>query len=180
MLTDTEDELIDRIVELSRQIISEVDQTAIKSLEERRDRLLEHLPYRVYIRSDTDEPVLVLYPESWIHDGIVDPDRIDSIDEAIERPLSSTVTEDDWADIHRHNMSIAKEVADRFGPVHGANIQALASFLSNHYLTRIEDINSAQLREFRDEYFVRNAWPTVEQKVVLDRSIKIVEQYRQS
>lgn len=180
MPLESDDPAIDRVVELTRALEATNDSETVSTLNDRRARLLDRLELHLHLREEDAGKVLVLYPSSWIEDGVVDPGRIESVNEAIEIPLFPSVTEDDWAEVHESNMSLADEIEARFGPVHGENIRSLGTYLSNHHLTRFEDMTDEQCSVFRDDYFVRNVWATAEQKAMLDRSLTIIKRYCQS
>jgi hypothetical protein len=63
-------------------------------------------------------------------------------------------------------------VAERAGPVHAANVRAFADFMGNHYARRVETATPAELREFLTEYYLRNAWPSDEQRDVVVQSLE--------
>jgi hypothetical protein len=65
-------------------------------------------------------------------------------------------------------------VAGEHGAVHGANARALADFASNHYAKPIEDLTGGERAEFLEEYFPRNAFPTDDQKAVVEESVRLV------
>lgn len=143
---------------------------------ERRDDLLADYEFTARIRDDDGDAVLVLHPEEWHDDGVVRTDRIEDLSRAVERPLEGTGDPDDWADVDAQNRELASAVRAAHGDVHGDNADALADFLSNHYAKTIESLTGPELTEFRLEYFVRNAWPSVAQRAVIDESIRLVYQ----
>lgn len=167
-----DEETATRLLELTRQLRSG-DETA----RTRRERLLEAADVEAHVREDDDGPVLVLYPAEWIEDGTVDPAEVDDPDIAIEQPLTddTTTAEADYHDIAAHNETVAEAVERRHGPVHGATAKALATYLSNHHLVRIEDATSAQLETFCEDYLVRNAWPSPEQQCLVGRTIDLTK-----
>lgn len=172
---EADDRTIERIVELTRAIESIPEGEDRAALIDRRGRLLDAIAMRCHVRHDPTGAVVVLYPASWVVDGTVDVDRIDDIDEAIERPLHDRPDEDAWGEIHEHNMAIARAVERRYGPVHGETIRALGTYLSNHHLCRIDEVTPDQLETFTEDYFERNAWPTGEQLELLGRSIDMLD-----
>lgn len=174
---NAEDDIVKRIWELTRRLDGAVDEQTKETIKQQRTRLLESASLQARVRSDPDGEVLVLYPEDWIEDdGTVDPDRITDPDEAIELPLDPEQQEDDWAEIHEHNRRVASAVTSRYGPVHGETARALATYLSNHHLRRIEAASEEELETFREDYFIRNSWPDEEQVSLVDRSIAITQQ----
>lgn len=160
----------ERLTRLARDAIDEQEARAYR--EARRDLLADH-DFTVRIRED-EHAVLVIHPEEWVEDGTVYPERIDDIDRGIERPLSGPGDPDDWEQIREQNDALAAEIEAEYGPTHGANVQLLADFMSNHYAKPIEQATEAELAEFRSEYYRRNAWPTDDQKAVVEESIELV------
>jgi len=59
-------------------------------------------------------------------------------------------------------------IRDRVG-----SARAFADFMSNHYARLIETATEAERREFREEYFVRNAWPSAEQRTEIEQSLSL-------
>ena len=176
MPEDTDDELpadvIERAVRLTRHARRATDDSERAAyLNERRDLLATH-GFRARVR-DEDRAVLVLYPDEWVEDGTVHPDRIDDTDRGIERSLEGT-GEDDWETVDAHNRELVAAVEDAHGPVHGANAAALADFMGNHYKKRIERATREELQLFFEEYYPRNAWPTDDQKSVVRESVRLV------
>ena len=137
---------------------------------ERREELLEEHGYLARIRKGPTD-TLVLHPAEWVEDGTVRVDRIDDTDRGIERSLEGST--EDWAVVEEHNRELADAVEAEHGPVHGANALALSEFASNHYGSKIEALSKAALAEFLTEYFPRNAWPSTEQKAVVEESIEL-------
>lgn len=174
-VAEADDRTVERVVDLTRSLESIPEGPDRERLLDRRRRLLDSLSMCCHVRRGPIGDVVVLFPASWVVGGTVELDRIDDIDEAIERPLDDQTTEDDWAAIHEHNLAIAEAVERRCGPVHGETVRALATYLSNHHLCRIEDATPTQLETFKEDYFERNAWPTEEQGVLLDRSIEMLK-----
>ncbi|PSP27676.1 rnhA operon protein [Halobacteriales archaeon QH_2_65_14] len=125
------------------------------------------------VRED-DNDVLVLYPDEWVEDGVAQLERIENLDRGVERPLGGPGETDRWEQTEAHNRELAETVAVEHGEVHGANAHALADFMSNHYAKRIETATGDELAEFVEEYFPRNAWPSDDQKAVVEESIRLV------
>jgi len=161
---------VERLTRLAREV---VDREAAVYRRER-ERLLDEHGYTARVRED-DRAVLVCYPEEWVDEmGTVHPDRIDDLDRGVERPLEGPGTGDDWAAVDEHNRRLAGSVATEYGNPHGETARALAAFASNHYAKEIEALTAAELAEFREEYFPRNAWPTDEQQAALSQSLSLI------
>lgn len=171
--TTLPDDIIDeaeRLTRLAREASDEAEVTAYRT---ERDRLVAEYDYVARVRSD-DRETLVLYPQEWTADGTVYPDRIDDIDRGIERPLEGPGASEEWETVAAHNRELAKRVRESHGSVHGANARTLADFASNHYAKPIEQLTSDEIEEFLTEYFVRNAFPTDDQKAVVEESVRVV------
>lgn len=120
--------------------------------------------------------VLVCYPTEWVVEGTVDPDRIEDTSRAVERRITGPGEGAEWEAIEAHNRAVAEQVAADHGPVHGANARAFADFMGNHYARRVESATAAEVAEFLEEYFPRNAWPTDDQRAVVERSVELVRE----
>ncbi len=163
----------ERLRRLERNAI-DPDERAVYAT--RRERLLEHHEYTDHIRDDDGDEVLVLHPDEW-HDseeGVIRTDRIEDLSRAVEVPLDGPGAPEEWETIDEQNRSLAEQVREDHGPVHGATAEALADFMSNHYAKPITNASSDELEEFRTDYFVRNAWPSAEQTQSLDESVELV------
>jgi hypothetical protein len=114
-----------------------------------------------------------LYPEEWLDEtGMARIAEIEDTGRAVERQLEGPGNPDDWDAVATHNEEIASAVREEYGDVHGDNAEAFATFLSNHYAKQIESVTPEELEEFRTDYFVRNVWPTDEQRSVIDQSLE--------
>jgi len=140
-----------------------------------RDERLAEYGYTARIREEDD--TLVCYPTEWLdEDGQVRTEWIEDISRGVERPLSGPGDPDDWDAVATHNRDIAARTAEKHGEPHGETARALAAFASNHYAKPIEALTEAELAEFREEYFPRNAWPSDEQRETLSLSITYTKQ----
>lgn len=167
-------DVVDDIERLTRLARATRDEHEAAQYAQRRDELLSAHEFTARIREEADGDVLVCHPERWLADGVIRTDRIEDVSRAVEVPLEGAEDPEDWAAVDEHNRAIARTVRDTHGEVHGANATALADFVSNHYAKSIESLTAAELEEFREEYFVRNAWPTDRQRAVIDESIRLV------
>jgi hypothetical protein len=170
-MTDLPSEVADEAERLTRLVQAAVDDNERAAYRERRRELLADHGFTARVRESDD--TLVCYPEEWVEGGEVQPERIEETNRAVERSLSGAGDPDDWMTIAAHNDRVVERVGDH-GEVHGANARAFADFMSNHYARRVESATEEELREFRSEYFVRNAWPTDEQRAVVERSLSLV------
>jgi hypothetical protein len=161
----------ERLTHLAREAGNSDEREAHR---ERRGKVVADHGYTARVREESTGNVLVLYPGEWIEGGLVRTDRIDDLDRAVERPLSGPGDPEEWDAIEAHNRSAVERVAETEGPVHGANARAFADFMGNHYARLVESAGSSEIEEFLTEYFPRNAWPSAEQKAVVEDSIDLL------
>ncbi|WP_076607692.1 DUF7108 family protein [Natronorubrum thiooxidans] len=169
-------DVVDDAERLTRLARTTPDDNEAQAHAQRREELLEAHEFTARVRDDDGDDTLVLHPAEW-HDeaeGVIRTDRIDDISRAVEIPLEGTGDPDDWDVVDAHNRELAAAVRTAHGDVHGDNATALADFVGNHYAKRIEDLTEAELSEFQTEYFVRNSWPSAEQRAVIEDSIRLV------
>jgi hypothetical protein len=164
-------EAAERLTRRARDAVDDSEAAAYRA--DRDERLADH-DYTARVREDDTRDVLVLHPQAWVEEGTIHTERIDDIDRGIERPLSGPGEADDWETVDDHNRDLVDAVRERHGTVHGDNAAALADFMSNHYAKPIDSATREELREFLDEYFPRNAWPTDEQRAVVEQSVRLV------
>jgi len=167
------DEAVDEAERLTRLAREAVDDAEAAAYREHRTDLLAERGYTARVREDETRDVLVLHPEEWVEDGTVYPSRIDDVDRGIEIPLSGPGEGDDWDEIDAHNRDLVEQVRDEHDAVHGDNAAALADFAGNHYAKPVESLTRDELAEFLEEYFPRNAWPTAEQRAVVEKSVVV-------
>lgn len=159
---------------LTRAAREAVDPNEAAAHRERRDELLAEHGYTARVRADDDGDVLVCHPDEWLDDGTVRMDRIDDVDAGVEVPLSGGGDAEDWDATEAHNRAVADRVADVHGDVHGRNAHAFADFMGNHHAKPVEAATDAEVTEFLTEYFPRNAWPTADQRAVVEASVELV------
>ena len=158
----------ERLTRLARDAVDESEAAAYRT--DRAETLTEH-DYTARVREDETRDVLVLHPEEWIDDGEIQTDRIEDTDRGIEIRLSGPGAGDDWAEIDEYNRDIVADVREAYDEDHAANVDALADFMGNHYAKPVHAATAAELREFIEEYYPRNAWPTPEQRAVVEKSV---------
>ena len=177
-MAESDDELpeetIDEAEKLTRRARDAVDEREAAAYREHRDALLTDHGFTARVREEGPRATLVLHPEEWVEDGTIRTDRIDDTGRAIERHLSGPAAPEEWGAIDDHNREIVERVRAERGAVHGDNAEAFADFMGNHYARRIENATRAEVEEFLDDYFVRNAWPSDEQKELVERSLEYV------
>ena len=170
-LPDGDVDRIERLTRLARRATDEAEAEAYRT---ERDELAAAHGFVARVRSEETREVLVLYPAAWVEDGTVRTDRIDDLDRAVERHLAGTADEDRFEAVDAENRDLVADVEAAAGPIHAANAAAFADFMGNHYVRRMVDASPAEVREFLAEYYPRNAWPTDEQKAVVEESIELV------
>jgi hypothetical protein len=164
-------ETAERLTRLARDAI---DENEAEAYEAERAALLADHDYTARLRGDDHGETLVLHPSEWETDGKISVDRVDDVGRAVEVPLDGTGDPDAWEDVEAHNREVAAHIEETHGPVHGANAQAFADFMGNHYARPVEEATAAMVREFIEEYFIRNAWPSDEQRAVIEESVELV------
>ncbi|MCU4718591.1 DUF7108 domain-containing protein [Halapricum hydrolyticum] len=169
-MTDLPDNVVEeaeRLTRLARRASGEEAQAYRRDREE----ILAEYGYTARIREEDD--TLVCHPEEWIdEEGLVRTERIEDLSRGVERPLSGPGEPEEWEAVASHNFEVADRVADEHGEPHGETARALAEFANNHYAKPIESLTEAELTEFREEYFPRNAWPSDDQREQLSLSIE--------
>ncbi|MBX0286005.1 DUF7108 family protein [Haloarcula salinisoli] len=166
---DIQDE-VERLTRLARQA---VDEGAAAAYRDQRAALLADHDYEARIREEDTGDVLVCYPAEWVDDGVIQPEMVEDTDRGVEIRLSGPGDPDEWDEVEERNRDVVEAVRDDHGEVHGATARALADFMGNHYAKSIAEATPAELAEFREEYFPRNAWPTDRQRELLDDSVEL-------
>jgi hypothetical protein len=172
--TELPEGVVDRAERLTRLLRSAVDPAEREAYRSDRRALLAEYGYTARVREDDDGETLVCHPEEWTEDGVIQIDRIDDTDRAVEITLSGTGDGGDYDAVDAHNRAVAEAVRDEHGDVHGETAEAFADFMSNHYAKRIEAATEGEREEFRTEYFPRNAWPSDEQRRRLEQSLEVI------
>ncbi len=164
----------DEAERLTRLARAATDPGERAAYETERDDLVAEYGFHVRVREDDTGETLVMHPDDWVEDGTIRPERVADTGRGVERSLSGPGDPEQWSEVDEHNRALAAEVRETHGEVHGDTAAALGTFMSNHYAKRVERASADELREFREEYFPRNAWPTDEQRAALERSVALV------
>ena len=167
----------ERLTRLAREAESaeptpEIEEAA-DQYRERRDALAAEYGYTARVRGEDD--TLVLYPDEWMEGGTVQLDRVEDTDRAVEVSLSGPGDADRYREVAAYNEAVAEAVAEREADVHARTAETFAAFMSNHYVRPVDDATPAMRAEFREEYLVRNGWPTDEQLAAVDESLSVIE-----
>jgi hypothetical protein len=136
---------------------------------ERREELVADHSYETRIRDEDD--TLVLYPEEWLEDGVVQLERVENTDRGVEVTLSGPGDPERWQEVADHNDDLVDEVAVE-APKHEANARALATFASNHYAKPAEKLTAEEVQVFLDDYYPRNAWPSEADASLIEESVR--------
>ncbi|WP_336022133.1 DUF7108 family protein [Halobellus salinisoli] len=175
--TETESEVPEDVVDEAERLTRLAEEAAVEdaaaAYRERRDELVEEHSFTPRVRGEDD--TLVLYPEEWVDDSVVQFDRIDDTDRAVEVSLSGPDLGADWEAVEEANQAIVEAVEAEYGPDHATNVRAFADFMGNHYLKRVDDATDDEREEFLTEYYPRNAWPSKEQESIVAESIALVD-----
>ena len=166
-------DVVDEAERLTRLARETDDDAAADFYRDRRDELVDEYDYVPRLREDDD--TLVLYPDEWMADGTVQIDRIETTDRAVEVSLSGPGDADCFQEVAAYNDAVASAVADRESDVHAATARTFAAFMSNHYVRPVDDATPDMRAEFREEYLVRNGWPSEEQLSAIDESLSVIE-----
>ncbi|WP_232820466.1 DUF7108 family protein [Halorussus litoreus] len=161
----------ERLTRLAREVVDESEATAYR---EDRDELLAEHEFTARVREDDAGETLVLHPDEWTEDGTIRTDRIEETGRAVELSLSGPGDPDEWDAVEEHNREVAARVRETYGDVHGDNAAAFADFMGNHYARPVESATSDVVAEFLEEYFPRNAWPSDDQRAVVEQSVDYV------
>ncbi|MCO8245095.1 MULTISPECIES: rnhA operon protein [unclassified Haladaptatus] len=164
----------ERLTHLARDREDTGAETEAEEYRAERERLLAEHGFVSRIREESARTVLVLHPDEWVEDGTIRVERIEDTDRAVEIPLTGAGDPDDWDEIDEHNRAVVERVRDEHGDVHGANAEAFADFMGNHYARPVESATRNEVAEFLNDYFPRNAWPTGEQKKTVNESVELV------
>ncbi|WP_135819841.1 DUF7108 family protein [Halostella litorea] len=159
----------ERLTRLAREAVDEQEAAAYRRDRDR--RLAEH-DFRARVREDDARAVLVLHPDEWVEDGTIRPGEVDDTDRAAEIPLDGPGDPDDWESVEAHNAELVERVREDHGEVHAANVRAFADFMGNHYARPLDSATGDEVREFLRDYYPRNAWPSDEQREVVERSLR--------
>ncbi|MFC6862212.1 rnhA operon protein [Halomicroarcula sp. GCM10025817] len=172
-MTDLPPEVLEEAERLTRLAREAVDDAAATAYVDERDALLDSYGFAARVRDDDTGDVLVCHPQEWVDDGVIRPERVDDVDRGVEVQLSGPGDPEEWDAVEERNRAVAAAVEKDHGPVHGATASALADFMGNHYAKPIAEATPDELAEFKTEYFPRNAWPSDEQRALLEESVRL-------
>lgn len=174
-MAELPEEVVTKATRLTKLARRAVDPDEAAAYRDRRATLLSEHDFTARVREEDSAETLVLHPVEWVEEGTIRPERVEDTDRAIEIRVAGTGDPDDWEAVEEHNRAIAARVCEEYGETHGGNAAAFADFMGNHYAKPVEDATPKERAEFLEEYFVRNAWPSTEQKAVVERSLEHVE-----
>ena len=160
---------VERLTRLARASRNDPEREAYRQW---RTSLLDAHGYRARVR--TEDETLVCYPTDWIEDGTVQVDRIDDRSAAVEIPLAEAGDPDDWEAVDAENRAIVAAIEEAHESEHAANAKAFADFMGNHRARPIASATAADVEVFLDDYYVRNAWPSPEERAIVTDSLALV------
>ncbi len=161
----------ERLTRLARKAAIEDERDLYR---DRREEILAPHGFTARVREETDGDVLVIHPEEW-HDGeVIRTDRIEDISRAVEIRLEGAGDPDDWETVDTENRELVEEIREEHGEVHAKNAATFADFMGNHYARPMASATEAEIQEFLEDYFVRNAWPSEAQRAAIEESIELV------
>jgi hypothetical protein len=131
---------------------------------ERRDAVAEERGYRAWEREDG---TLVLHPKEWLDDGVIDMDAFEA-DEAYEVPLEG----EGYEEARGANDSLLEGFEAGASEQDVFNARAFAEFCENHHATAVENVSERHVREFLEEYYVRNVWAPEEAEERVEESLR--------
>lgn len=156
---------------LTRRIRRDSTEARREALIDRRTALLETYGFRARVREDDLTAVLVLYPEEWRDSEGIHTENISDLTRALEVPLEGPHSPEDWERVDEANRDLVGRIRTKYGDVHGDNADTFADFLGNHYAKSIESTTLTEVEEFYTDYFIRNAWPTRDQREIILESL---------
>ena len=174
-MAELPEETVNEATRLTKLAREAVDPDETKAYREHRAELLTEYDFTARVREEDSTETLVLHPEEWVEGGMIRPERVTEIDRAVERQIAGPEDPDDWEHVETHNRAIVTRVREQYGETHGKNADAFADFMGNHYAKPVEEATNKERREFLSEYFVRNAWPSNDQKEIVEQSLEYVE-----
>lgn len=161
-MTDEDDgERPDWVKEATR--LTRVALSGNEDARKERDKLADE---HGYVARERDDGVLVLHPDDWIEDGVVDLDAFDA-DEAYEIPLEGRSFEE----AHEANDAVLDEFSADAHEADLFNVRSFAEFCENHHSVAVENATTEQVDEFVNDYYVRNVWATDEAEERLEESL---------
>ncbi|MFB6268964.1 MAG: rnhA operon protein [Halobacterium sp.] len=171
-MTDLPEDVVREAERLTRLARDAVDDNAADAYRDRRDDLLADHGFVAHVRESDD--TLVCHPADWLDDdGTVRTGDVEDTDRAAEVSLAGPGEQGDYEEAVERNEELVERVRDEHGDVHGDNVAAFADFMNNHYARPLDTASDRERREFLDDYFPRNAWPTDEQREAVERSLDL-------
>ena len=163
----------ERLTHLARGAVDDAETAAYRT---QRSELLAEYGFTARVREEDDGgETLVCHPVEWLDsNGVVDISAIQNTDRATEVRLSGRGEQGTWADAEEYNRAVVETIRAEDGAVHAENARAFADFMGNHYASTVDDARTVHVREFIDEYYPRNAWPSDEAEAVLEASLRLV------
>lgn len=148
----------------------------------RRDELLDRYDYVARVRDDRDGgATLVCHPAEWLDDdGTVRLENDLDTSRAAEISLSGPGEQGDFESAAATNDAVVEAVRGTHGDRHAANVRAFANFMANYYARPVDSATAAEVREFLEDYYPRNAWPTEAEASVVEDSLRYAFDLRET
>ncbi|MDZ7688361.1 MAG: rnhA operon protein [Halobacteriales archaeon] len=167
-MTEERPDWVNETARLTRVALSDDDEMR-EEARTRRDEIAGERGYEARLR---DDGVLVLHPAEWLdNDGVVDLEAFDA-DEAYEVPLDG----EGYGEARSSNDTLL----DGFEEMDGTeeddvfNARAFAEFCENHHATAVENVSEEHVREFLEDYYVRNVWASDEAEERVEESLRLL------
>jgi hypothetical protein len=161
----------ERLTRLAREAADDAEAEAYRT--DREKRLAEY-GFTARVREEDAGAVLVCHPAEWVANGTIQFGDVEDTGRAVERRLSGPGEDSEFEPVDAHNREVVADIEAQADPVHAENATAFADFMSNHYVRRVETATGEELREFLEEYFPRNAFPSEAQRDAVEESLRLV------
>jgi hypothetical protein len=132
---------------------------------QRREEIADEHGYEARLREDG---TLVLHPADWLDEnGVIDLEEFDA-DDAYEVPLDGGGFEEAREKNDRLLGRFERDASEE----DAFNARAFVEFCENHHATAVENTSEDHLREFLEEYYVRNVWAPEEAEDCVEESLR--------
>lgn len=159
-MTEDRPEWVEEAARLTR-IAASGDEEA----RQRRDEIANEHGYEARLREDG---TLVLHPTDWLDEnGVINLEAFDA-DEAYEVPLDGGGFEE----AREKNDKLLQRFKKEASEADAFNARAFVEFCENHHATAVKNANEDLLREFLEEYYVRNVWAPEKAKENVEESLR--------
>ncbi len=151
---------------LAREVVDDAEADAYRT---ERDEILAEYDYTARIRNDETGDVLVCHPVEWVDDGVIRPERVDDIDRGVEIRLSAPATRTSGQRSRWNRAVVDAVTVAQVRHTRTRSCSLIQGITTRNRSRRRRRRNSGVSRRLCP----RNAWPTAEQRSVLDQSIRL-------